>query len=340
MGSKWGIMMHTTLKILGMTLRTSDGLSSEEPEKAAARRLRRRRVGRGMGVAFLAASLLLTGCAGTPGTGKNNQTNTTDNTSDEDAPGKFDKGTTMETIQKRGKIIVGMRTDAAPFAYRDSNTGTLQGFDVEIAKLVGHAIFGAQLENKIQYVPLDPRDRELALEQNKVDIAMGRYEITVARKKFVDFAGPYYEASQQLIADSRGSQRYDNLIDMAGRKVCVVKGSTDVDALLREAPGADVSTVKDTVQQCAVALNSSQVEGIAADYIDIQSIVSGGNFRAVGRRYDPAPYGIGVHRGTTDLRQYINDLLEGRIQAQWSEIYQRTIGTSGSNDQQPQVDRY
>src|SRR5688572_6806984 len=54
----------------------------------------------------------------------------------------FAAGTTMAAIQARGKLIVGTRLDLTGFGVKNAATGAMEGFDVEIAKLIATAIFG------------------------------------------------------------------------------------------------------------------------------------------------------------------------------------------------------
>lgn len=287
-------------------------------------------------------SLLATSCAGGGGGGGGGGSNSGD-PNDEDGPGKFEAGSTMETIQKRKKLLVGLPLDEPPFSSRNPRTGAIEGFDVEIAKEIARGIFGSKLENRIQFLEIDPRDRELQLESNKIDIAMGRYEISVARKKFVDFAGPYYVAHQSAVVGGsrlgRTVEDLDSLLDLAGRKVCAVQGSTDVVALQQQAPGVDASTVRNTVQECAVLLKDGVVSAVVADYVDLQPLIADREFDDL-PRFAAVPYGIGVHKGTDDFRQYINERLDNEIAEVWSDLYSRTIGVTGADDDQPPTDRY
>lgn len=291
---------------------------------------------------FVVFSLLLSSCSSGGGDGGTSLNPTKKLGRDEEAPGEFDDDSTMAAIQKRGKLLVGLPLDEPQFSYRNPLTGAIEGFDVEIAKQIATGIFGTQLENRLQFIELDPRDRELQLEGRKVDIAMGRYEISVNRKKFVDFAGPYYIAHQAALVSQRrttNQAEIASLLDLAGKKVCVVQGSTDLDALQREAPGADASTVRSTVQECGVLLKANAVVAIAADYVDLQPVLVDRNV-ALLKQYAPLPYGVGVHKGTDDLRQFINDRLDNQVAEVWSDLYQRTVGNTGAREEQPPTDRY
>lgn len=245
----------------------------------------------------------------------------------------------MSKIQKRGKLIVGLPLGAAPFASKDETSGAIEGFDVEIARQIAIAIFGSEIENKIEFLDIDPLEREVSLENNRVDIAMSRYEITVARKKLVDFAGPYYVAKQVAVKDRKS--RGTSLLDLAGRKVCVVPGSTDVDLLKKEAPGVDVTSfVRTTVQECGVALKNGAVDAVVSDEVDAQPLLRDSALGSINKAYGDKGYGIGVHKGTDDFRTFINERLDGKTAKVWDTLYERTVGKTGAKSSQPETDRY
>lgn len=291
-----------------------------------------------LGAIALSCVMVLTACAG----GGGEETSTkgqAKSTGKSEAPGVFEAGSTMAAIQERGKLIVGIRDDAAPFSDMERTTGTWTGFDVEIAKEVATAIFGSQLEGKIEWVPLDPRDREIALEQRRVDIAMGRYAITVPRKRFVDFAGPYYIAQQEIVVPARSRDRITSIVGLNGKRICTILGSTNVSELSLVVPQADLSMQANTPEECAAALSQGEVDAFAGDHVDMLRAleVAGNDFRTLPVAYATEPYGIGVNKQQTDLRRTINDRLE-KITSKYRDIFERTIQDKAPTP--PKVDRY
>jgi len=285
---------------------------------------------------LLACSLALSACGASAGSGGEVGTPR----EDKDGPGKFADGSTMKMIQDRGKLVVGVNFNAPPFAYKDPNTGTAAGFDIEITKIIAQGIFGKNIEGKVDWVSLDARDRELALEENKVDLAIGRYAITVARKRLVDFAGPYYMAHQTFVT-LQDDDEIQSISGLNGKKVCVVRGSTDVAAFKAAAPSADTSMILTTPAECGAQLSKKAVRAVAADHVDLIPMIKSaeGQLNVFSNVYGAEPYGVGVHKGTSDLRTYVNDRLEF-AQDSWDDIYSRTVGDSESSATPPAIDRY
>ena len=285
---------------------------------------------------FLVLVFALSGCASGGGGGGSATATTTKGT----IP-KFDKKSTMGVIQARGKLIVGVVPNMAPFSAQDPNQGTWEGFDIELAEQIARSIFGTNIEGRIQWIPLEARDREDALAQQRVDIALGRYVITLARKRYVDFAGPYYRSTQDvLVKEGRSNTDTDirSLAQLTGKKICVVPGSTNVDALAEALPGGDLTTTQTTVTRCGALLTNGTVTAVAADHVDTIPflLTAGDDYVALKDQYGSQPYGVGIHLGTTDLRSHINTVIE-----QWTDydsLYRSTTGDNSSK--KPKVDRY
>ena len=74
----------------------------------------------------------------------------------------------------------------------------MQGFDVEIGKIIAKEIFGTD-KGKVEWVEAISANRIPFITDAKVDIILSTFSITDARKQQVDFAGPYYVAGQDLL---------------------------------------------------------------------------------------------------------------------------------------------
>src|SRR5687768_8117279 len=96
-------------------------------------------------------------------------------TGDDEGPPEFDAGTTMAKLQSAGKIKVGTKFDQPLFGLKDPVSGDVEGFDVEIAKLIAQKIFGGSIEDageKIEFVETVSANREPFIEQGQVDFVV------------------------------------------------------------------------------------------------------------------------------------------------------------------------
>ena len=90
-------------------------------------------------------------------------------------------GSTVAAIRDRGFIRVGIKFDQPSFGKMDPDTGKMQGFDAEIARLVAVEIFGgtvSDVEDKIRWVQAVSPNRERLIQDGVVDIVVATYSIT------------------------------------------------------------------------------------------------------------------------------------------------------------------
>ena len=137
----------------------------------------------------IAGALVLAGCSDS-GAG------TTAPEAEVDETVEFDAGTTMAELNEAGTITIGTKFDQPLFGQVDAD-GTPQGFDVEIGKLIA-AKLGIP-EEGISWKESPSTSREPFIQSGEVDIVIATYTINDKRKAIVSFAGPYYNAGQDIL---------------------------------------------------------------------------------------------------------------------------------------------
>ncbi len=242
----------------------------------------------------------------------------------------FAAGSTMDMIQARGVVRVGIKYDQPSFGTVNSDTGEVQGFDAEIAKLIAVGIFGGNVgdvEEKVQWVQAASRNRESLLQDGAVDIVVATYSITERREAMVSFAGPYYISTQDIMVNSADTS-IGGVADLAGRRVCTAQGSTSYDTLVSSSPDA-LPVVRDTYSECAQALFDGQVDAVTTDRAILAGYLlqGGGTFTLLGRPFGPEErYGIGLHKGDEALRTFLNQrLIEMVANGDWSQAARYSI---------------
>jgi glutamate transport system substrate-binding protein len=255
----------------------------------------------------------------------------------------FDPGSKMAEIQQRGTLHVGVKYDQPLFGVQNPTSGEVEGFDVEIAKIIAEGIFGeGNTEGRIEFVESVSANREPFLQNGQVDMVVATYTINDQRKEVVDFAGPYYIAGQDIMvrADNEDIQGVE---DLNGKRVCTVQGSTSLQNLQQQASQAQVITF-DTYSKCAEALSDGRVEAVTTDNVILLGLIerAGEEFKLVENPFTQEPYGIGVPKGADDFRTFINDQLEEAYEnGEWAQAYESTVGTvAEAVPEPPPVDRY
>lgn len=258
---------------------------------------------------------------------------------------QFAAGSTMARLQQEGKIVVGTKFDQPLFGLKNPTNDEIEGFDVEIAKLIAEGIFGdGNAEGKVEFVETPSKVREARIEQGRVDMVAATYTINDERKQQVGFAGPYYVAGQDIMVKADDSE-ITGVEDLNGKKVCSVQGSTSIDNVREQAPQADLSITFDVYSLCAEALADGRVDAVSTDNVILLGLINeegGDAFKLVGKPFTEEPYGIGVKKDDTEFRNFINDRLEEiYADGRWASAFEATVGVvEDQTPEPPPVDRY
>jgi len=285
-----------------------------------------------------AAGLFLAGCASEAG---NQASDASKNTAAVETDVKFDAGTTMARLNEAGAVTIGTKFDQPGFGLLNPD-GVPEGFDVEIAKIIA-AKLGIDAKD-IKWTETVSANRESFIANGQVDFVVATYTINDARKKLVDFAGPYYEAGQDIMVAKGNPEKIEGPDDLAGKNVCSVEGSTPAQNIRDNYPQATL-TLFDVYSKCADALTNGQVDAVTTDNVILTGLVAGSPdaFELVGNPFTKEPYGIGLKLGDTDFRNFINDVLEKSFEdGSWADAWDRTAGkiTDTKAPEPPKVDRY
>jgi polar amino acid transport system substrate-binding protein len=243
------------------------------------------------------------------------------------APGQMPAGSTMERIQTRGRLIVGVDQNTYLFGYRDPLSGELSGFDIDIARKLAQAIFGDP--SKIEFRVMTSADRIPKLKSNDVDVVVRTFTINCERRKEIEFSSVYFEAEQRVLV-ARDSDA-TGLADLGGqRRVCAAEKSTSI-ARIANFPGKLVPVQVKNWSDCLVLLQLGQVEAVSTDNTILAGMAEQDpGTKVVGDSIADEPYGIGVPLANKDMVRFVNGVLEGlRSDGTWTEIYQRYLGVLG-----------
>src|SRR5512132_2893000 len=237
----------------------------------------------------------------------------------------FAEGTTMARLKSAGKVTVGTKFDQPLFGLKNLE-GKPEGFDVEIAKLIAGEM-GIAADN-ITWVESVSANREPFIQQDKVDCVVATYTINDKRKEVVDFAGPYYAAGQDIMVAKGNPEGIAGPDDLAGKKVCSVTGSTPAENIRTNYPKAQL-TEFDVYSKCAEALKNGQVQAVTTDNVILLGLISKDQeaFELVGKPFTKEPYGVGLKKGDTEFRNFVNDTLEKIEQdGRWLKAWEATAG--------------
>jgi glutamate transport system substrate-binding protein len=248
-------------------------------------------------------------------------------------------GGELARLCEADSLKIGVKFDQPLFGLQNPTTQEVEGFDVEIAKIIATAL--GKSEDQIDFIETVSRVREDVIANGQVDYVVATYTINDTRKEKIDFAGPYYIAGQDIMVKSDNTD-ITGKDSLDGKKVCTATGSTP-ETRLRDETQAEVVTF-DTYSECAAALTDGRVDAVSTDNVILVGLIqeSDGAFKLVGEPFSEEPYGIGLKKGADDLRSFINDVLEASFaDGSWAAAYEATVGqVTGETPEPPEVDRY
>jgi glutamate transport system substrate-binding protein len=275
---------------------------------------------RTLAATFALASLTVAGCGG----GDDGGGDAAEPTVAEDV--EFEAGTTMAELAEQGTIRVGTKFDQPGFGLENLE-GEVEGFDVEVAKIIAGAL-GIAPED-IEWVQTPSAVREEVLEGDEVDMVVATYTINDERKERVTFAGPYYTAGQQIMVNAdndeiTGPEAFKENPDLT---VCSVTGSTPSENIREYLASEDQLVLFEEYSDCAEQLENNQVDAVTTDNVILLGFVSesDGQFKLVGEQFTEEPYGIGIAKGDVAFCEFINETLAENEDA-YLEAWDATAG--------------
>ncbi|MEU4340115.1 transporter substrate-binding domain-containing protein [Nocardia sp. NPDC023852] len=236
------------------------------------------------------------------------------------------RGPVIDAIRARGRLLVGLDTGSNLFSYRDPVSGAVVGFDADIAREVARDLLGSP--DMIEFRSLGSAERETALQNHTVDLVAKTMTINCERREKVAFSTVYLQAHQRVLAVKNSG--INGLADLAGRRVCIVPGTTSLDHVRREQPTATILTVP-TWADCLVVLQQRQVDAVSTDDAILAGLASQDPYtELVGNSISVEPYGIGIPKGSDDLVRFVNGTLDRiRNDGTWSRIYHEYLTVLG-----------
>lgn len=231
-------------------------------------------------------------------------------------PGQMPAGSRMAEIAAEGVLRAGVANDTLLFGFLNPRSGEIEGFDVDIAKLVAEAIFGDP--ERIELVPIRSADRIPGLVNDEFDIVAKTMTITCQRWGSIDFSSVYYESGQKVLV--REGEEGDINQMAPETQLCAASGTTSLEAI--EAAGVTPVAVPGWTD-CLVLFQQGEVDGISTDDTILAGLAAQDPFAVVaGELFSEEPYGIGSSKEFPEFTRFINAVLEeARADGTWQELY-------------------
>ncbi|MFF4159136.1 glutamate ABC transporter substrate-binding protein [Streptomyces sp. NPDC001678] len=250
------------------------------------------------------------------------------------------KGSSVFEKVKGKTITIGTKADQPGLGFENPGTKKRSGFDVEIARMIAADLGFDEAHIKFVTVPSEARETQIA--SGGVDLYVGTYTINDERKKQVGFAGPYYIAGQDLLVKADSSIKGPD--DLKGKKVCSVTGSTPLKRIKEAKYGVAEAKAQQGYQLCVQELVNGSVDAVTTDDAILKGYAAEnkGALKVVGNPFSKEPYGVGLKKDDTALREAVNKAIEAHEKnGDWKKAYDATLGRSGvPASTPPAIERY
>ena len=213
----------------------------------------------------------------------------------------------LDSIQQRGKVVVGVSSDIVPFGYKNDK-GEYEGFEIDLAKQIAKLLLYD--ESKIEFVSVEPSNRIMMLNSGQADMIIATMTITSKRMNVVDFSNPYYFAGQTALVNSKS--KIKTLSDLSNKKIGVAFGTTAYDGIKEIVPTASLVGFKN-YNLAIDALKAGEIDAFALDdTILIGYALKDKSLRLLTQKYTQEPYGIAFRKGIESARtiEMVNNFLK------------------------------
>ncbi|STQ85863.1 bifunctional adhesin/ABC transporter aspartate /glutamate-binding protein [Helicobacter muridarum] len=218
----------------------------------------------------------------------------------------------IEAIKKRGVLIVGVKKDAPNFALMNHKTQQIEGFEIDMAKMLAKQMLGD--ENKIKLEPVTAKTRGPLLDNGTLDIVIATFTITDERKKTYNFTESYYsDPIGFLVLKENNFKSFKDLDD----KVIGVAQAATTNKVVTEAAADLGITVKikefPDYPSLKSALDSKRIDAFSVDksilrgYLDANNEILDDNLKA-------QEYGMATRKEDIDWSNYVNNFVKDNKQ--------------------------
>lgn len=224
-----------------------------------------------------------------------------------------------KAIKDAGVIRIGVKCDSPPFGASGTD-GKPVGIEIEMAKQIGIAAFGAAEKAELSCVATDARIPSLT--GGKIDLIIATLGKTPSREQVIDYSDIYYWGSSRVIVPK--DSKVQKLADLDGKSMLIIKGGSQLKWLKERIPSLEfvqLNTNADNLQ----ALQQGRADGYVGDAITIATLAANyPEFRTLEEPVDLGFNGVGVRKGEDELKAFVNGVVK---KLKNEKFYSKTVPT-------------
>lgn len=208
-----------------------------------------------------------------------------------------------------GLLSVGSDISHEPFEFYQEGTEIEVGLDIDLAKALAEA-----LAVEVEFLNAGFKGIIPALQEELFDISISAMPVTDERSEQIDFV-PYISVGMGILVPGGNPRDVQGLEDLCGLVVAVEAGSTQERVLEDQAEACGEAMEIVPFDNNELAVEDLRAGGSDASFSDFpvaarDAAQSDGDLEVVETQIAPEPYGIGVRKESTELRDVIADALQ------------------------------
>lgn len=233
----------------------------------------------------------------------------------------------LQTIQKRGTLLVGLEAGYMPFEMRDKK-GQIVGFDVDMTTAMAKA-----MGVKVEYVNTNWEGIIPALLTKKFDIIASGMTITQSRNLRVNFAQPYITVGQTILLNKKWAGKIKDYRQLNRGKYTVASklGTTGEQAVKRMIPRAKYISYE-TEQEGTLEVINGRVDAFVYD-LPFNAIMASSKAKGkvihLDKPFTFEPLGWAIRRGDPDFLNWLNNFMyQVKNDGTYDRIYRKWFKSS------------
>jgi polar amino acid transport system substrate-binding protein len=243
-------------------------------------------------------------------------------------------GSASGSVTADGPLTVGSDIAYAPVEFYKEGTREAQGLDIDLCEAIAEEMGrdGCEFQN-VTFDGLIP-----ALKAERFDIIMSAMSDTAERQEEIDFVD-YFTVGTSILVAKGNPEGIESLDDLCGKTIGIQRGTTQEEVANEQkakcqADGSDLTILAfDTDVDAQQALRAGRSVADMNDFPVAAYVAqqSEGDFEVVGEQIEAGPYGIGLRKEDTELRDAIQEALKAVIEdGTYDEILEKWDVSKGA----------
>lgn len=234
----------------------------------------------------------------------------------------------LESIQRTGSIVIGVKDSSPPFSQMDVKTRALKGYDIDFALGIAK-----RLNVKPIFKTLESDDRIPWIKEGKADIVIADLARSPEREKEVAFSTGYFVTDTRILA-KKG--RFNGEKDLAGSQIALTAASSSIKLMRKSFPDTKLAEFEDKPEMLKAVL-AGTVDGMLGDGPVMTATLAQipaaqrAQFEVSEFALDTKIFGVAMPKNEKTLQTAVNNaLVEMETSGEAVAIFNRWFGPQSS----------